>query len=91
MGRYGGWNKENIQSRIQSKKLGGGVKSYILICSDTFYSLVLTAKTLYRKFDTNIPRNETAQPCVPNSYICVLVSDIYVYSYDRSAYSAAGK
>jgi hypothetical protein len=41
-----------------------------------------TAKTQYRKFETNIPRKESG-------YIHVSVSDLY--SSDRSAYSAAGK
>ncbi len=34
-------------------------------------SFFLTAKALYRKFETNIPRNETAQGLFPNSYIHV--------------------
>jgi hypothetical protein len=51
-----------------------------------------TAKTLCQKFETNIPRNETA--ClVPSSYIHVSVSNLYctVYAHDQSAYFAAAK
>jgi hypothetical protein len=36
-----------------------------------------TAKTVYRKFETNITRNETARP-QSQSYIHVSVSDLYI-------------
>ncbi len=36
-----------------------------------------TAKTQYRKFETNIPRKGTARLYSPNSYIHVSVSDLY--------------
>ena len=41
---------------------------------------------LYRKFETNIPRNETARPRSQflHSYIC----EQFIYSHDRSAYFA---
>ncbi len=53
--------KKIYKVEYNQKSLGEeGVKSYMLICSDTFYSLALTAKTLCRKFETNISRNETA-------------------------------
>jgi hypothetical protein len=45
-----------------------------------------TAMTLLRKFETNIPRNETALPR-SQSYF----GERFVYSHERSAYSAAGK
>jgi hypothetical protein len=48
-----------------------------------------TAKRLYRKFEANIPRNETVLP-IPNFYIHVLC-ERFIYSQDRSAYYAAGK
>jgi hypothetical protein len=40
--------------------------------------LFRTAKTLYRKFETNIPRNETAWP-YSLYLIHVSVSDFYIY------------
>ncbi len=65
----------------------------------------LTAKTQYQKFETNIPRKGIVRPTLlrpfyvfpekelqglsPNFYIYVSVSDLYMYSRDRSAYSAA--
>jgi hypothetical protein len=36
-----------------------------------------TAKTVYRKFETNIPRNETARP-QSQSYIHVSMSNFYI-------------
>jgi hypothetical protein len=36
--------------------------------------------TVYRKFETNILRNETARPSFPKSYIHVSVSDLYIFS-----------
>jgi hypothetical protein len=37
-----------------------------------------TAKTKYRKFETNIPRKGTALLQRPNYYIHVFVSDLYI-------------
>jgi hypothetical protein len=37
----------NVEYSQKSLK-GGGLKSYMLICSDTFHSLALTAKTQHR-------------------------------------------
>jgi len=48
-----------------------------------------TAKTQYRKFETNIPRKRIAWPQSQSPYSCVC--ERFVYSHDRSAYSAAGK
>jgi hypothetical protein len=39
-----------------------------------------TANVMCRKFETNIPRNETAQPR-SSFYFHVSVSDLYVYIY----------
>jgi hypothetical protein len=46
------------------------------------------AKTQYRKFETNIPRKGISRPQsqFPHSCIC----ERFIYSHDRSAYSAAG-
>ncbi len=41
-----------------------------------------TAKNQYRKFETNIPRNGQ----FPHSCVC----DRFIYSHDRSSYSAVG-
>jgi hypothetical protein len=48
-----------------------------------------TAKIQYRKFKTNIPRKGNAQPQsqFPHSCVC----EGYIFSHNRSAYSAAGK
>ncbi len=48
-----------------------------------------TAKTQYRKFETNIPRKGVARPQsqFPHSCVC----ERFIYSHDQSAYSAAGK
>ncbi len=51
------------------------ISSTLQKCNSTV--ITLTAKTLSRKFDTNIPRNETARPR-PNSYIHASVSDLYI-------------
>ncbi len=48
-----------------------------------------TAKTVYRKFETNIPRNETARPQAQFLHECFC--ERFIYSHDRSAYSAPGK
>ncbi len=52
-------------------------------------SLTNTAKTVYRKFEANISRNETpqSQSQFLNSCFC----ERFIYSHARSAYSAAGK
>ncbi len=44
---------------------------------------------LYRKFENNIPKKETALPQSQFLYIQRYVSYLYVYSHDRSAYLAA--
>ncbi len=52
------------------------------------YSFSLhTAKTQYRKFETNIPRKGTARPQSQFPHSCVY--ERFIYSHDRSAYSAA--
>ncbi len=50
-----------------------------------FQHRMLTTNVLYRKFETNIPRNETARirSQFPHSCIC----DRFLYSHDRSAYA----
>ncbi len=48
-----------------------------------------TAKTQYRKFKTNIPIKGIARPQSQFSHSCVC--ERFIYSHDRSAYSAAGK
>jgi hypothetical protein len=60
-------------------------KSCILFMKPALY----TAKTQYRKFEINIPRKGIARPQYqfPHSFVC----EQYIYSHDRSAYSAAGK
>ncbi len=59
----------------------------------TLHSLLIpfarAAKTLYRKFETNIPRNETAR--YGSQYLHSCFGERFTYSLDRSIYSAAGK
>ncbi len=49
---------------------------------------IRTAKTQYRKFETNIPRKGVVRPQsqIPQSCSCVR----FIYYHDRSAFSAAG-
>jgi hypothetical protein len=49
-----------------------------------------TAVTQYRKFETYISRKGIAG-LSSDVHIHLSVSDLYIYSHDRSAYSAAGK
>ncbi len=51
--------------------------------------LYYTAKTLYRKFETNVPRNEIARSRSKFLHSCF--DERFIYSHDRSAYSAALK
>ncbi len=53
------------------------------------WSVSHTAKTQYQKFKTYIPRKGIARPKsqFPHSSVC----ERFIYSHDRSAYSAAGK
>ncbi len=48
-----------------------------------------TAKRLYRKFETNVPRKGIARPQsqFPHSCVC----ERFIYSHNRPAYSAARK
>jgi hypothetical protein len=48
-----------------------------------------TAKTLDRKFEIKIPRNETARPRSQFLHSCF--DERFVYSLDRSPYFAVGK
>jgi hypothetical protein len=43
-----------------------------------YFFLILTAKTQYRKFETNIPRKGIARPQIFNFKIHVSVSDLYI-------------
>ncbi len=54
-----------------------------------FCLAVVQLKTQNRKFETNIPRKGIARPQsqFPHSCVC----ERFIYSQDRSAYSAAGK
>jgi hypothetical protein len=48
-----------------------------------------TAKTQYRKFETNIPRKEIAAPRSQFPHLCVCKR--FINCHDRSAYSGVGK
>jgi hypothetical protein len=49
------------------------------------------ASTLHRKFELCIPRKETAQPLSPDFHIHVSVSDVYIFTHDRSTYFPAAE
>ena len=51
-------------------------------------TLLYTAKTQYQKFETNIPRKGIARPQSQFPHSCDY--ERYIYSHDRSVYSAAG-
>jgi hypothetical protein len=42
--------------------------------------------TLHRKFETNIPRNETGGP--PSQFLHSCIGERFIYSHDRFAYFA---
>ncbi len=48
----------------------------------------VTAKTQYRKFETNVPRKGTERPQFQFLHSCFC--ERFIHSHDRSAYSAAG-
>ncbi len=50
-------------------------------------ALALSLHALYRKYETNIPRNKTARPRSKFLHSCICERNIY--SHDRSAYFAA--
>jgi hypothetical protein len=52
------------------------------------YALYYTAKTQYRKFDTNIPRKGIVRPQSQFPHLCVC--ERFIYSHNRSAYSVIG-
>ncbi len=61
---------------MQDESLNGF--QYLNNCEDVQSNLAIcTAKTLHRKCETTIPRNETARPR-SQSYIHVSVSDLYI-------------
>jgi hypothetical protein len=47
------------------------------------------AKTQYRKFETNIPRKGIVRP--QSQFLDSCVCERFIYSHDRSVYSAVGK
>jgi hypothetical protein len=59
-----------------------------VLCQTTITAL-RTAKTQYRKFETNILRKETAR--LQSHFLHSCLCERFIYSPDRSAYSAAGK
>ncbi len=62
------------------------LKLYPLSCCTciSIFAQLYTAKTVYRKFKTNIPRNETARPQFQYLHSCFC--ERFIYSHDRSAY-----
>jgi hypothetical protein len=55
-----------------------------------FENVILSSlQKKYRKFETDIPRKEIARALSQFSHACVY--DRFIYSHNRSAYSAAGK
>jgi hypothetical protein len=78
--------------RRQEKKVGSLVRYFCTIYmrrTNTTMSYTYTAKTLYRKLETNIRRNETAPP--RSQFLHIGICERFIYSHDRSAYCAAAK
>ncbi len=64
-------------------------RNHLIVLGHVSNETDCSAKTQYRKLETNIPRNGIARPQsqFPHSCVCARI----IYSHDRSAYSAAGK
>ncbi len=65
------------------------LKTSCFVLYQTTTTALRTAKTQYRKFETNIPRKETAR--LQSQFLHSCFCERFIYSPDRSAYSAAGK
>ncbi len=65
----------------------GKRRSFVTDSRYSYRSRACTANALHRKFDTNIPRNETVR-LVPNFYIYVPVSDFYTPTIGLQTQSA---
>jgi hypothetical protein len=82
--------------RRQEKKVGSLVRYFFTIYmsysqlkmrrTDTTMSHSYTAKTLYRKFETNITRNDTAR--LRSQFLRLCIFEQFIYSHDGSAYFA---
>ncbi len=76
-----------------------GTPSIVYLCNKRIRVLLsfpklrenYTAKPQYRKFETNIPRIGIARPQSQFPHLLVCVCERFIYSHDRSTYSAAGK
>jgi hypothetical protein len=79
----------------RAARCGAWYLLYVRCSVDTFASkktdtpIVRTAKTQYRKFETNIPRKGIARPQPQFPYSCVC--ERFIYSHNWSDYSATGK
>ncbi len=71
------------QTDLNELCLGQLKLSWVLI------GAICIAKTQYRKFETNISRKGITRPQSQYPHPCVC--ERFMYSHDRSAYSAAGK
>jgi hypothetical protein len=90
-----GWLNWLCRSRIKKKTWCmvpfAGVDYDLAFCSlpkSTQAHLPCTAKTKYRNFETNIPRKGISGPQTQYPHLCVC--EWFIYSHDRSAYSAGG-
>jgi hypothetical protein len=61
---------------------GGGLEGADGVSGYVRSGLHCKYSTLYRKFETNIPRNETARPCSQFLYFCIC--EQFMYSHDGS-------
>jgi hypothetical protein len=66
-----------------------GPGAYIAVQSGTSTVYSATAKTQYRKFETNIPRKGIVRPQSKFPHSCVCTR--FIYSHDLSDYFAVGK
>jgi len=77
---------KNVSRSLAVEKGGGGQLKASPLISQLF---LCTAKTLYRKFETNIPRNETMR--LHSKFLHSCICERFIYSQVRPAYFAAAK
>ncbi len=80
------WFLNRVVEHRNQNKLGHEQK---YSCVYNRLPLFYTAKTLYRKFEVNIPRHETARPRSPiPTFMYNCTCERFIYFQDRSTYFA---
>ncbi len=88
MSQYSSYPVPTLAGTQQEVKINTNKSRLTLLCEKTFKTFH-TEKTLYRKFETNIPRKETVRPRTLFTHSCFC--ERFIYSYNRSSYFAAAK